>query len=88
MIPFPTFESHLTPIIDSAHELHLGERGSALRMLKEVHGRLRRVHGSIRHSILADYVGQALQACERDECEFALATLMNALNSFIPEQAA
>ena len=88
LIPFPTFESNLTPLIDSAHELHAGHTGVAVETLSAVHHKLQRFKRSSRHRQLADFVERALQACERGERDYALAALMTAFSHFIPEQAA
>ena len=88
LIPFPTFESNLTPLIDSAHELHAGHMGAAAETLSEVHVRLKRFRRSLRHRQLAEFVEHALIACERGEEEYALAALMSAFAHFIPEHAA
>lgn len=88
LIPFPTFESNLTPLIDSAHELHAGHTGAAAETLSAVHRRLQRFRRSSRHRQLADFVERALAACERGERDYALAALMSAFSHFIPEQAA
>ncbi|MES1257440.1 MAG: hypothetical protein ABUS51_03385 [Acidobacteriota bacterium] len=88
LIPFPTFESNLTPLIDTAHELQAGHTGAAAATLSAVYERLRRFRRSSRHRQLAEFVEKALQACERGEREFALAALMCAFSYFIPEQAA
>lgn len=88
LIPFPTFESNLTSLIDSAHELQTGQTGTAAETLAAVHNKLRRFHKSPRHRQLAEFVDNALQACERGERDYALAELMSAFHHFIPEQAA
>ncbi len=88
LIPFPSFESNLTPLIDSAHELHAGHTGAAVVRLSEVHRRLTRFRRSSRHRELAVFVENALLACERGERDYALASLMTAFAHFIPEQAA
>ncbi len=88
IIPFPTFESNLTPLIDTAHELHAGHTSAAAETLSEVHHRLKRFQNSSRHRQLAEFVEHALMACERGERDYALAALMNAFSHFIPEQAA
>jgi RNase P/RNase MRP subunit POP5 len=88
IIPFPTFESNLTPLIDSAHELHAGRTGAAAESLSLVHHRLKRFQKSSRHRQLAEFVENALIACERGEKDYALAALMHAFSHFIPEQAA
>jgi RNase P/RNase MRP subunit POP5 len=87
LIPFPTFESNLTPLIDTAHELHAGHIVAATETLSEVHGRLKRFHRSPRHRQLAEFVEHALVACERGEEDYALAALMSAFTHFIPDQA-
>jgi hypothetical protein len=87
LIPFPTFESNLTPLIDSAHELHAGHVGAAAETLAEVHARLRRFRRSLRHRQLAEFVEHALLACERGEEDYALAALMTAFSHFIPERS-
>lgn len=88
IIPFPTFESNLTPLIDSAHELQAGRTGSAAEGLSQVHHQLKRFQKSSRHRQLAEFVEHALIACERGERDYALAALMTAFSHFIPEQAA
>jgi cystathionine beta-lyase/cystathionine gamma-synthase len=88
LIPFPTFESNLTPLIDSAHELHAGHVVEAAETLAEVHHRLKRFRRSLRHRQLAEFVEHALLACERGDESYALASLMSAFCHFIPEQAA
>ncbi len=88
LIPFPTFESNLTALIDSAHELHAGNTDGAMANLLALHTRLLRFQRSGRHRRLAEFVDNALQACERGERDYALAELMNAFTHFIPEQAA
>jgi hypothetical protein len=88
LIPFPTFESNLTPLIDTAHELHAGRIVAAARTLSEIHARLRRFRRSLRHRQLAEFVEHALVACERGEEGYALAALMSAFAHFIPEQSA
>lgn len=87
LIPFPTFESNLTPLIDSAHELHAGRIGAAAETLAAVLTRLKRFRRSLRHRQLAEFVEHALVACERGEGGYALAALMSAFSYFIPEQA-
>jgi len=88
LIPFPTFESNLTPLIDTAHELHEGHTATAVETLSMVHKRLRRFQRSQRHRQLDEFVEHALRACERGESEYALASLMTAFAYFIPEMAA
>jgi hypothetical protein len=87
LIPFPTFESNLTPLIDSAHELHAGRVVAAAETLSAVHARLKRFRRSLRHRQLAEFVEHALMACERGEEDYALAALMTAFSHFIPEQS-
>jgi hypothetical protein len=87
LIPFPTFESNLTPLIDSAHELHAGRLVAAAETLSEVHARLKPFRRSLRHRQLAEFVEHALVACERGEDEYALAALMSAFAHFIPDQS-
>jgi hypothetical protein len=88
LIPFPSFESNLAKLIDTAHDLHGGEAASAKERLRTLYAQLRRVKRSPRHQALAAYVGNALSACGRGEHDCALATVMSALSSFIPERAA
>jgi len=87
LIPFPTFESNLTPLIDSAHELHAGHTGAAVKTLAAVHHNLARFRKSTRHRQLAEFVQHALEACDRGERDYALAALMSAFTHFIPEPA-
>ena len=88
LIPFPTFESNLAPLIDTAHELHEGHLAAAAETLSEVYARLKRFRRSLRHRQLAEFVEHALVACERGEDEYALAALMSAFACFIPEHSA
>jgi hypothetical protein len=88
LIPFPTFESNLTPLIDIAHELHEGNTASAVETLRILHERLRRFQRSQRHRELYEFVEHALRACQQGERDYALASLLTAFAHFIPERAA
>ena len=60
---------------------------AAAETLSEVHARLKRFRSSLRHRELAEFVENALIACERGQEDYALAALMSAFSHFIPERA-
>ncbi len=88
LIPFPTFESSLTGLLDAAEELRLGRLAEAGTILLPIQRQLSRVRGSVRHARLAQHVADALNACHRGETECALHVLVTAFAAFIPRRAA
>lgn len=88
LIPFPSFESNLHYLLDSARELECGRAASAGTLLAGLHEELSRVRGSSRHDILGGFVKSALRACERGDRDGALRVISVALCHFAPEQAA
>lgn len=87
LIPFPSFESNLTALLDGAEELRCGDLRAAASTLTGVRNRLVRVRGSARHEQLSGFVVDALAACGRGERDYALYVLMSALSTFIPRAA-
>ncbi len=88
LIPFPTFESNLTAMLDAAEELRIGRLENATASLAAIQRKLGRIHGSARHARLAEHVGDAVGACRRGEAECALYVLVAAFSAFIPRKAA
>jgi hypothetical protein len=88
LIPFPSFESNLHYLLDSARELECGRAVSAATLLSGLHEQLARVRGSSRHCTLGKFVKYAMNACERGDREGALKVISVALCHFAPERAA
>ena len=78
LIPFPTFESYLALIVESAGQLHEGDYAMAARSLRGIHSALRRIRHSARHQQLADFVDYALQAGNRSDHEVAISIVLRA----------
>jgi hypothetical protein len=87
LISFPTFESNLYYLLDSARELECGRAVSAGTLLAGLHQQLARVRSS-RHNSLAEFVKEAMGACQQGDREEALRVISVALCYFAPERVA
>lgn len=88
VVPFPSFESNLVVLLESARALYDGRQSAAIDSMNQLYSRLSRVKGSRRHRELTMYLQQVLIACETGDTPTALDTLMSLFVRFISEPSA
>jgi hypothetical protein len=85
VIPFPSFESNLLVLLESARALYDGRHSAAIDSMNQLYSRLSRVKGSPRYHELTLYLQRVLIACESGDATIALDTLMSVFVRFISE---
>ena len=88
VIPFPSFESNLLVLLESARDLYDGRQSAAVDSMNQLYSRLSRVKGSRRYRELTMYLQQVLIACETGDATIALDTLMSLFVRFISDTSA
>lgn len=88
VVPFPSFESNLVVLLESARALYDGRQSAAIDSMNQLYSRLSRVKGSRRHRELTMYLQQVLIAYETGDATIALDSLMSLFVRFISEPSA